>query len=114
LPSRLQNLNYSYAIYQLLLAPTTLEDEFEKTNKTKEKMDLWCSKHAGKLKTSIMDNMTQRFKEDEDVFLENFLPNLPGQLQNEVKQHISLERLKDVSFFTSINLLYITICPIHA
>jgi hypothetical protein len=86
----------------------------KKRTRQKEKIDLWCSKHAGKLKTSIMDDMTQRFKEDEDVYLENFLLNLPGQLQNEVKQHICLERLKDVSFFTSINLLYITICPIHA
>ncbi|GMY35212.1 cyclic nucleotide-gated ion channel 1-like isoform X3 [Fagus crenata] len=47
--------------------------------------------------------MTQRFKEDEDVYLENFLLNLPGQLQNEVKQHICLERLKDVEVLRDLN-----------
>ena len=42
-----------------------------------------------------MDDMTQRFEEDEDVYLENLLPNLPGQLQNEVKQHICLECIQN-------------------
>ena len=86
----------------------------KKRTKQKEEIDLWCSKHADKFRSLIMDDMTQRFEEDEDAYLENLLPNLPGELQKEVKQHICLERLKDVSFFTSINLLYITICPIHA
>ncbi|GMY35207.1 cyclic nucleotide-gated ion channel 1-like [Fagus crenata] len=38
--------------------------------------------------------MNGRFKEDEDVYVENLLPNLPGNFQSEVKQHICLRRLK--------------------
>ena len=79
----------------------------EKRKKQKEKIELWSSKHnlPSDLRGLIMDNMIQKFKEDEDVYLENFLPNLPEELQNNVKQHICLKLLENVSFFTYIHLL---------
>ena len=52
-----------------------------------------------------MHNMIQKFREDEDVYLENLLPNLPEELQNNVKQHIYVMLLENVSFFTYIHLL---------
>ncbi|KAF3947654.1 hypothetical protein CMV_026241 [Castanea mollissima] len=48
------------------------------------------------IRKPIIDDMNQRFKEDEDVYLESLLPNLPGELQNNVKEHIGLKRLKIV------------------
>ena len=79
----------------------------EKRKKQKEKIELWSSKHnlPSDLRGLIMDNMIQKFKEDEDVYLENFLPNLPEELQNNVKQHIYVKLLENVSFFTYIHLL---------
>ncbi|XP_075673418.1 cyclic nucleotide-gated ion channel 1-like [Castanea sativa] len=70
----------------------------EKRKKQKEKIELWSSKHdlPSDLRGPIMDNMIQKFKEDEDVYLENLLPNLPGELQNNVKQHICLKLLENV------------------
>ncbi|XP_050260515.1 cyclic nucleotide-gated ion channel 1-like isoform X2 [Quercus robur] len=69
----------------------------EKRKKQKEKIELWSSKHdlPSDLRGLIMDNMIQKFKEDEDVYLENLLPNLPGELQNNVKQHICLKLLEN-------------------
>ncbi|GMY35203.1 cyclic nucleotide-gated ion channel 1-like [Fagus crenata] len=46
------------------------------------------------MRSLIVDDVNGRFKEDEDVYLENLLPNLPGNFQSEVKQHICLKRLK--------------------
>nr|XP_023874650.1 cyclic nucleotide-gated ion channel 1-like [Quercus suber] len=70
----------------------------EKRKKQKEKIELWSSKHdlPSDLRGPIMDNVIQKFREDEDVYLENLLPNLPGELQNNVKQHICLKLLENV------------------
>ena len=52
-----------------------------------------------------MENINKRYEEDEDVNVENLIPDLPLELQREVKRHICLPLLKNVSFITSINLL---------
>ncbi|KAL4614132.1 hypothetical protein ACB092_07G032400 [Castanea dentata] len=70
----------------------------KKRTKQKEQIELWISKHhlPSEMRKPIIDDMNQRFKEDEDVYLESLLPNLPGELQNNVKEHIGLKRLKTV------------------
>ena len=57
------------------------------------------------IKSKIMENINKRYEEDEDVNVENLIPDLPLELQKEVKRHICLPLLKNVSFITSINLL---------
>ena len=57
------------------------------------------------IKSKIMENINKRYEEDEDVNVENLIPDLPLELQREVKRHICLPLLKNVSFITSINLL---------
>ena len=80
----------------------------KKRIKQMEQIELWISKHhlPIEMRKPIIEDMNQRFKEDEDVYLESLLPNLPGEIQNYIKEHIGLERLKTVSFFTSINMAY--------
>ena len=58
-----------------------------------------------KMTSQIMDFIHQRFEADEDVYVENLIPNLPLELQREVKRHICFDLLKNVSFCNSINLL---------
>lgn len=72
--------------------------ESKRRTKQKEQIELWISKHhlPSEMRKPIIHDMNQRFKEDEDVYLENLLPNLPGELQNIVKEHIGLKRLKTV------------------
>ena len=86
----------------------------KKRTKQKEQIELWSSKHhlPSEMRKPIIDDMNQRFKEDEDVYLESLLPNLPGELQNNVKEHIGLKRLKTVSLFASINMVYYYLEPI--
>ena len=103
---------YNWQIYMQLKTSRSEEVRIKmkskKRRKQKEKIDIWCSKHkvSKKMRSLIVEDMNGRFKEDEDVYLENLLPNLPGNFQSEVKQHICLKRLKEVSSFTSINLQY--------
>ena len=81
--------------------------ESKRRKKQKEKIELWCSKYVfpKECEKKIKDEMKQRFKDDEDVYVENFVPNLSGELQNDIKRHICLGLLKNVSLFTSKNLL---------
>ena len=55
--------------------------------------------------SKILDYINKRYEEGEDVNVENLIPDLPLELQEEVKRHICLNLLKNVSFITSINLL---------
>ena len=55
--------------------------------------------------SKILDYINKRYEEGEDVNVENLIPDLPLELQKEVKRHICLNLLKNVSFITSINLL---------
>ncbi|KAL4614127.1 hypothetical protein ACB092_07G032200 [Castanea dentata] len=79
----------------------------KKRTKQKEQIELWISKHhlPSEMRKPIIDDMNQRFKEDEDVYLESLLPNLPGELQNNVKEHIGLKRLKTVKKINIIAVL---------
>ncbi|XP_030944783.1 cyclic nucleotide-gated ion channel 1-like isoform X3 [Quercus lobata] len=93
---------FLYFLGNLQLAITRSEElrmkmKSEKRKKQKEKIELWSSKHdlPSDLRGPIMDNMIQKFKEDEDVYVENLLLNLPGELQNNVKQHICLKLLEN-------------------
>ena len=55
------------------------------------------------IKSKIMENINKRYEEDEDVNVENLIPDLPLELQKEVKRHICLNLLKNVSFINFIN-----------
>ena len=63
--------------------------------------DLWLALGKGTFKLLPK----YRYEEGEDVNVENLIPDLPLELQEEVKRHICLNLLKNVSFITSINLL---------
>ena len=75
--------------------------------KQHKSMIKWITKKDfdGTTKSKIMDNINKRYEEGEDVNVENLIPDLPLELQEEVKRHICLNLLKNVSFITSINLL---------
>ncbi|XP_050259648.1 cyclic nucleotide-gated ion channel 1-like [Quercus robur] len=47
-------------------------------------------------KSKIMENINKRYEEDEDVTVENLIPDLPLELQKEVKRHICLPLLKNL------------------
>ena len=75
--------------------------------KQHKSMISWISKKKfdSRTKRLIMDNINQRYEEGEDVNVENLIPDLPPELQKDVKRHICLPLLKNVSFITSFNLL---------
>nr|POE83914.1 cyclic nucleotide-gated ion channel 1 [Quercus suber] len=50
------------------------------------------------IKREIIRNIDQRFEEDEDVYVENLIPDLPPDLQNNVKRHLCLNLLKNLKF----------------
>ncbi|XP_065616774.1 cyclic nucleotide-gated ion channel 1 isoform X2 [Quercus suber] len=93
-----QNLKTSIYLVISRSEELRMKMKSEKRKKQKEKIELWSSKHdlPSDLRGPIMDNVIQKFREDEDVYLENLLPNLPGELQNNVKQHICLKLLENV------------------
>nr|XP_023914471.1 cyclic nucleotide-gated ion channel 1-like [Quercus suber] len=63
-------------------------------------MRSWISQRGfdSTIKSEIMRNIDQRFEEDEDVYVENLIPDLPPDLQNNVKRHLCLNLLKNVKF----------------
>jgi len=71
-----------------------------KRQKQKKIMRSWISQRGfdSTIKTEIMRNIDQRFEEDEDVYVENLIPDLPPELQSNVKHHLCLNLLKNVSF----------------
>ena len=73
--------------------------------KQHKSMIKWITKKDfdGTTKSKIMDNINKRYEEGEDVNVENLIPNLPWELQKEVKRHICLNLLKNVSFINFIN-----------
>ena len=75
--------------------------------KQHKSMISWISKKKfdSRTKRLIMDNINQRYEEGEDVNVENLIPDLSPELQKDVKRHICLPLLKNVSFITSFNLL---------
>ena len=53
------------------------------------------------MRSLIMDHIQKRFKEDEDVYVENLIHNISWEVQSDVKHHIYF---KKNSLFNSINL----------
>ena len=76
-----------------------------KRQKQQKIMRSWISQRGfdSTIKSEIIRNIDQRFEEDEDVYVENLIPDLPPDLQNNVKRHLCLNLLENVSF---IHLLY--------
>ena len=78
-----------------------------KSSKRRKKQEaniaLWLSKEKvpTEMKSDIIKFIHDRFDEDEDVNVENLIPDLPLDLQSNVKCHVCLNLLKNVSFFTS-------------
>ena len=85
-----------------------------KRKKQEKNIESWMSKKAlpSEMTKQIMEHIPKRYDEDEDVYVENLIPDLPPKLQGEVKHHICSDLLKNVSFFNSINLL--NTCLSHA
>ncbi|KAM3741820.1 hypothetical protein ACB098_07G026100 [Castanea mollissima] len=60
-------------------------------------IELWLSKEKvpTTMKNCIIEFIHNRFDEDEDVNVENLIPDLPLKLQSDVKCHICLNLLKN-------------------
>ena len=78
-----------------------------KRQKQQKIMRSWISQRGfdSTIKSEIMRNIDQRFEEDEDVYVENLIPDLPPDLQNNVKRHLCLNLLKNVSFIHPLYFL---------
>ena len=78
-----------------------------KWRKRQKKLKKWMDKHKFDRTTEdkIIDHMAKNYEEDEDVYVETLIPDLPPELRKDVNRHICLELLKDVSFIIFINLL---------
>ncbi|KAF3950219.1 hypothetical protein CMV_023997 [Castanea mollissima] len=71
-----------------------------KRQKQQKTMRSWISQRGfdGTIKREIIRNIDQRFEEDEDVYVENLIPDLPPDLQNNVKRYLCLDLLKNLKF----------------
>ena len=56
-------------------------------------------------KDKIMETVECKLKAKEHICVENLLSQLPSQLGNDLKRHICLNLLKDVSSFGAIHFL---------
>ena len=72
-----------------------------------ESINLWIENKKFQTETSseIREFVQKKFHEEEDIYVEILISELPSQLQRDVKKQICFNPLKNVSFFTSINLL---------
>ena len=78
------------------------DDKSSKRRKRqKEQISLWMSRNELPhiMRREINEFIKDIFDKDEDVYLENVIPDLPTDLQNNVKRHICFDLLKKVSFF---------------
>ncbi|XP_075673293.1 cyclic nucleotide-gated ion channel 1-like isoform X2 [Castanea sativa] len=69
-------------------------------------IDMWLSKEKvpTTMKSRIIGFIHNRFDEDEDVNVENLIPDLPLELQSDVKRHICLNLLKNLNIITKNGL----------
>uniref|UniRef100_A0A7N2MVN0 Cyclic nucleotide-binding domain-containing protein n=1 Tax=Quercus lobata TaxID=97700 RepID=A0A7N2MVN0_QUELO len=69
-----------------------------KRQKQQKNLKSWISKHEfhGTTKGNINDYIGQRYEADEDVYVETLIPDLPSELQSDVKRHICLDLLKNI------------------
>ncbi|XP_050261815.1 cyclic nucleotide-gated ion channel 1-like isoform X2 [Quercus robur] len=70
-----------------------------KRQKQQKNLKSWMSKHEfhGATKGNINDYIGQRYEADEDVYVETLIPDLPSELQSDVKRHICLDLLKNLT-----------------
>lgn len=69
-------------------------------------IELWLSKEKvpTAMKSRIIEFIHNSFDEDEDVNVENLIPDLPLKLQSDVKRHICLNLLKNLNIITKNDL----------
>ncbi|XP_050260680.1 cyclic nucleotide-gated ion channel 1-like isoform X4 [Quercus robur] len=69
-------------------------------------IELWLSKEEvpTEMKSHIIGFIHNRFDEDEDVNVENLIPDLPSELQSNVKRHICLNLLKNLNIIKKNDL----------
>ncbi|XP_075672538.1 cyclic nucleotide-gated ion channel 1-like isoform X2 [Castanea sativa] len=69
-------------------------------------IELWLSKEKVPtiMKSRIIGFIHNRFDEDEDVNVENLIPDLPLELQSDIKRHICLNLLKNLNIITKNGL----------
>ncbi|KAL4614160.1 hypothetical protein ACB092_07G034100 [Castanea dentata] len=69
-------------------------------------IELWLSKEnvPPTMKNCIIEFIHNRFDEDEDVNVENLIPDLPLKLQSDVKCHICLNLLKNLNIIKKNDL----------
>ena len=84
------------------------KERMGKRRKQQQNLDLWMYSRHGFDRTTgdkIIDHMAKSYDSDDDVSVETLIPDLPSELQSDVKRHICLDLLKNVSFITFINLV---------
>ena len=66
-----------------------------------ESINLWIENKKFQTETSseIIKIVQKKFREEEDIYVEILISELPAQLQWDVKNEICFEPLKQVSFF---------------
>ncbi|XP_050261016.1 cyclic nucleotide-gated ion channel 1-like [Quercus robur] len=79
----------------------------EAAKRKEESINSWIKIKELQPETSreIIKIMQKKFHEEEDIYVEILISELPSQLQRNVKNQICFDPLKNVSFFTSINFL---------
>ncbi|XP_023889695.2 probable cyclic nucleotide-gated ion channel 10 [Quercus suber] len=77
-----------------------------KRQKQQKNLKSWISKHEfrGTTKDNINNYIGQRYEADEDVYVETLIPDLPSELQSEVKRHICLDLLKNLTIMKDSGL----------
>ncbi|XP_030941436.1 probable cyclic nucleotide-gated ion channel 10 [Quercus lobata] len=77
-----------------------------KRQKQQKNLKSWISKHEfhGTTKGNINDYIGQRYEADEDVYVETLIPDLPSELQSDVKRHICLDLLKNLTIIKDSGL----------
>ncbi|XP_075674735.1 cyclic nucleotide-gated ion channel 1-like, partial [Castanea sativa] len=77
-----------------------------KRQKQQKNLKSWISKHdfGYTTKGKINDHIDQIFEADEDVYVETLIPDLPSELQSDVKRHICLDLLKNLTIIKDSGL----------
>ncbi|KAL6294167.1 hypothetical protein ACE6H2_002309 [Prunus campanulata] len=74
-----------------------------------QELELWLPKNGiprrsqKDIKLQIMEKVEQEFEENRNVDLDNFLPTLPMDLENQIKSCMPLTRLKKVRVFQNMD-----------
>ncbi|XP_030944779.1 cyclic nucleotide-gated ion channel 1-like [Quercus lobata] len=81
------------------LEETKVVKSSKRRKRQEANIELWLSKEKvpTAMKSRIIEFIHNRFDEDEDVNVENLIPDLPLKLQSDVKRHICLNLLKNLN-----------------